>query len=114
MTNAKTKYVRAVKRHLACSFTAKQRITKHLTAALSELDTAATYPDIILAYGEPQAVAEEYLSVMSDKELKHITFWKAFAIGISIIGSIFVLILLIDFIWLTIDSIGDYIVITNS
>ena len=115
MTNAKTKYVRAVKRHLACSFTAKQRITKHLTAALSELDTAATYPDIILAYGEPQAVAEEYLSVMSDKELKHLTFWKAFAIGLCAITVAVCLFFLCIAIYIWIDGIvhPPIIVITS-
>ena len=76
MKNAKTKYVRAVRRHLACSFTAKQRITNHLTAALSELDTAATYHDIILAYGEPQAVAQAYLDNLSPAELHHFDKWK--------------------------------------
>ena len=111
---AAQQYIRDVKKHLRCSQKTKRRALENLRCALTDMDDLSDYADIATAYGEPQAVAEEYLSVMSDKELKHITFWKAFAIGISIIGSIFVLILLIDFIWLTIDSIGDYIVITNS
>lgn len=108
MTPAAEKYVAAVKRYLKCSKKSRQHCLENLRKILNEIGDSNnyTYEDYIEQFGEPSAVAEEYLSVMTKKELRYFTRTHKLLLSLALLLVVAVSLFLIIYNAMLSDSSG--------
>ena len=87
MTPAAEKYVIGVKQSLKCSKKSREHCLKNLRKILDEMERSSnyTYEDYVEQFGEPSSVAEEYLSVMTKKELRYFTRAHKLVLALALI-----------------------------
>lgn len=108
MTPTAEKYIAAVKQSLKCSKKSRQHCLKNLRKILDEMERSSnyTYEDYVEQFGEPSSVAEEYLSVMTKKELRYFTRAHKLVLALVLILVVAVSLFLIIYNAMLSDSSG--------
>ena len=108
MTPTAEKYIAAVKRNLKCSKKSRQRCLENLRKILDEMEDSSnyTYEDYVEQFGDPSSVAEEYLSVITKKELRYFTRAHKLVLALALILVVAVSLFLIIYNAMLSDSSG--------